>query len=435
MKSKILIIIVLCFAKILFAQDSVRIETVVDTAFKTPQYIAAYDDVFLSHKETKWLLKADLIGLLEMIEGKNRYGAYTFSKPISLEFEHKLSKPISISTGLSIHSQLFYSQLTLLFEPRWYFNKNKLIAKNQSADNLNGSYLSLRGNATHRFLVNDIFSFKSNVWSVRLNYGIQKRVLNNFYVNYRAGLGYGSKDNLMTASNYIENNPENVFIDSDFTLGAAFGGGKKKAVNTCDLFRCFETEKRLWKFDITSLFPSSDKFIQSSSLRTAYEFKLGNSKAWAINAGLDMYLSRINLRSVLPKGSRYTSIAYFSLAPRYYYNINKNIVKAKSANNLSGCYLSLEMGLGVTGPTKPITIAGQSFSVFHANEDYYQANSWKIIPKWGVQKRLFKKGFVDFSFAPYWYRKTLKVIPANVWISSYKEHNYLKTDFKIGFAF
>ena len=200
MKSKILIIIVLCFAKTLFAQDSVRIETVVDTAFKTPQYIAAYDDVFLSHKETKWLLKADLIGLLGMIEGKNRYGAYTFSKPISLEFEHKLSKSISISTGLSIHSQLFYSQLTLLFEPRWYFNKNKLIAKNQSADNLNGSYLSLRGNATHRFLVNNIVPFKSDVWSVRLNYGIQKRVFNNFYVNYRVGLGYGSKDNLMTAS-------------------------------------------------------------------------------------------------------------------------------------------------------------------------------------------------------------------------------------------
>ncbi len=432
MKSKILIIIALCFAKMLFAQDSIRIETVTDTAFKTPQYISVYDDVFLSHKETKWLFKADLMGLLGMIEGKNYYGAYTFSKPISLEFEHKLSKPVSINTGLSIHSQLFYSQLTVLFEPRWYFNKNKLTTKNQSADNLNGSYLSLRGNATHRFLANDIFSFKSNVWSLRLNYGIQKRVFNNFYINYRAGLGYGSRDNLMTASGYIENNQDNLFIDSDFTLGVAFGSGKKKAVNTCDLFRCFETEKRLWKFDITNLLPSLDKFFQSSSLRTAYEFKLGNNKAWSINAGLDMYLSRTNFG---PWASSYTSIAYFSLAPRYYYNINKNIAKGKSANNLSGCYLTLEMGLGATGPTKPITIAGQSVAPFFAKEDYYQANSWKIIPKWGVQKRLFRKGFVDFSFAPYWYQKTLKVIPTNVWISSYKEHNFLKPDFKIGFAF
>ncbi len=437
MKSKILTVIALCFSKMLFAQDSLRVETVVDTAFKTPQYVAAYDDVFLSHQETKWLLKADIIGLLGMTEGKNQFGTYTFSKPIGLEFEHKLSKNISINTGLAGHSQWFYTNFTFLFEPRWYFNKNKLTTDNVLINNLNGSYLGLRGKATRRFLVNDNLFFKPNTWSLRLDYGIQKRVFNNFYVNYRVGLGYGSRDNLLPAGRMIVAEEENAFFDSDFTLGLAFGGGKKKTINTCDLFRCYETEKSLLKFDITNLFPAFDKYFQSSKLRTAYEFKLRNSKAWSINAGLDMYLSRINFGKLatLPKSIFYSSIAYFSLAPRYYYNINKNIAKGKSANNLSGCYVSVEMGIGATGPSKPITLSGQSFHVFITNEDYYTANSWRIIPKWGIQKRLFKRGFVDFSFAPYWYQKTVKVIPANVWNDSYKEHNYLKTDFKIGFAF
>ena len=64
MKSKLFIITLLCFSKSLIAQDTLRVETVVDSSFKTPQYVAAYDDVFLSHQETKWLVKVDFMGLL-----------------------------------------------------------------------------------------------------------------------------------------------------------------------------------------------------------------------------------------------------------------------------------------------------------------------------------------------------------------------------------
>jgi hypothetical protein len=441
MKSKILTISILCFSKILLAQDSMRVETVVDTAFKTPQYIAAYDDVFLSHQETKWLLKADLIGLLGIIEGKNRYGTYTFSKPIGLEFEHKLSKTLSINTGISGHSQLGYTQGALLLEPRWYFNKNKLAADNPLIDNLNGSYLSLRAKATRRFLTNENLPYERKPWSLKLNYGIQKRVFNNFYVNYRVGMGYGLRENLLVASRIIEDQGEDWFFDSDFTLGLAFGGGKKKVVNTCDLFRCFETEKSLWKFDITKLVPSFNNFFQASDLSMAYEFKLGQSKAWSMNIGFDGYLSRLHFGNAYSsvigapkKHNFYTAIGYFSLAPRYYYNINKNIAKGISANNLSGCYLSLEIGLGMSAPSQSINIGGQSASVFIANQDYNLANSWKIIPKWGVQKRLFKRGFVDFSFAPYWYQETTKSLHPLL-NHQYKNHNFFKSDFKIGFAF
>ena len=78
MNSKILIIIILCFAKIVTAQDTLRVETVVDSTFRTPQYETVFDDVFLSHQEAKWLFKADFTGLLLNKTLKNSSDFYAY---------------------------------------------------------------------------------------------------------------------------------------------------------------------------------------------------------------------------------------------------------------------------------------------------------------------------------------------------------------------
>jgi hypothetical protein len=428
MKPKILIISFLCFSRMLFSQDSIRVETVVDTAFKTPQYELAFDDVFLSHQETKWLLKGDLIGLL----GLNRADNHRLNKPVGFEFEHKLSKSVSLNVGLKadlIGRLGSYNEIPFILslESRWYLNQKKLQASNQSENNLNGSYVSLRTRYTTTHTQgNNTYSESHNKTSVSLNYGIQKRVFNNMYFNYRVGIGA-----VQQPINSIIKNRWDFGFENEFTLGLALGGGKKKTVNSCDLFRCFENEHSLWKFDVSRLLPVFNKNYTQSNLNAAYEFKLRNSKAWSINTNLDIYLNRFRNSFANSDKNFYYNTAYLSLAPRYYYNINKDIAKGKSANNLSGCYLSLEIGGSVSSSLQKLN---EYYSI-PIGTIWGREQSLKIIPKWGIQKRLFKNGFMDFSVAPYWYQRSYNDLLPSSYLRFFKEHNYLKTDFKIGFAF
>jgi hypothetical protein len=433
MKSKLFIIIILYFSKNLIAQDSLRVETVVDSTFKTPQYVAAYDDVFLSHQETKWLLKGDFMGLF----GQNNGGVYYFTKPIGFEFERKLSNSISINAGLKTdfiaRSSTNNIPIVMSLEARWFLNQKKLQAANQSENNLNGSYVSLRGRMTKSpFLNLAAASEILNNASITLNYGIQKRVFNNMYFNYRLGLG-------------VIEQPLNSFIkqrwdlgfENEFTLGLTLSGGKKKTVNSCDFFRCFETEQNLWKFDISKLLPVFNKYNMSSSLNAAYEFKLGDSKAWSINTNLDIYLRRLKfVYAPISDQNFYFQTAYLSVAPRYYYNINKDIARGKSANNLSGCYFSLEVGAGVRSSLQKLATVPGFAGPGYDPDDFGVEHVLKIIPKWGIQKRLSKNGFIDFSFAPYWFMGKDKGLNNDI-IGGFngKNDNFLKTDIKIGFAF
>lgn len=316
MKSKILIIIALCFAKMLFAQDSIRVETVTDTAFKTPQYVSVYDDVFLSHKETKWLLKADLMGALnEVFDNPN------VLRPSSIEFERKMGQTMSLNMGVSMPLDIIdvldfnssgdrVTALTYILEPRYFFGMKKKAKVGQLSNNLNGNYISLRGGITQNFLKlgNDASKgysseLKLEKWHLSINYGMQRRVFNNFYVHFKVGLAMTDIEVLTGQVEYPTNfippypitrikSKETAYgFDNQFTIGLAFGGGKKQIVNnTCDLFRCFEEEHQLFKIDIKQLLGKLDNRNISSKIILGYEIKLENSPVslnTALNGGFD----------------------------------------------------------------------------------------------------------------------------------------------------
>ena len=489
MKSKLFIIILLYFSKSLIAQDTLRVETVVDSNFKTPQYVAVYDDVFLSHKETKWLLKADFIGALNEI-----FDNPTPLRPSSIEFERKISKALSLNVGVSMPLDIIdifdsyphdrVTALTFIVEPRYFFGKNNPNSIGQSANNLNGNYISLRAGITQNYLKlgNDgskgyTPELKMDKRQLSVNYGLQRRVFNNFYVNFKVGFGMTDIEILTaqveTPANFVPPYPisrrktlETVYgFDNQFTIGLAYGGGKKTvANNVCDLFRCFEEEHQLVKIDVKELLGKLDNRNIVSKIILGYEKKLNNS-SFSINTELNGRFEQIRDKSFstwkgilglgrfgygytvpsLPIGPSpigqkiINTYKYYNVSamiePRFYYNLKRRIAKGKSANNLSGSYLALAFVRGYAFdyiPNESLAIDNQLVGNT-LSRTYFQ-----IMPKWGLQRRLFKNGFLDFSISPLWQEfSTIKTEKGHVYNadSDFFSFNELKADFKIGFAF
>jgi hypothetical protein len=447
MKFKTLIIIFLCFSKTLFSQDSLRVETVVDSTFKPPQYVAAYDDVSLSHKEAKWLVKVDWMDYVLHLYNINAFDVRSSGKlpHLSVEFERKIKPNISLNFGLHTNKAFIVSTLKapilLSVEPRYYFKMANRIAEGKSADNLNGSYIGLRTDFRVLKSENERY-FEPINYGFMLNYGIQKRIFNNWYIDYHVGVGAanttygGARWQIIGGTGdpqtKVPNHQWESQLESKFTLGLAFGGGKKVQTNTCDLFRCFEEEKSLWKFDIQHLIPSimKSRFKDGSSfvmgLSAAYEHKIGQS-SWSINTELGGHYITNPPSSYNALKNVHVGLA---LEPRFYYNQKKRIAKGLSANNLSGNYFSLETSVNY-----------DNLKVLNASsQDIWESTVMRFAPKWGMQRRLFKNGFFDLSVTP------LEFVAANKNTFLYGKSNFHiyklggnvqlpKIDFKIGFAF
>ena len=453
MKFKTLVIIFLCFSKSLIAQDTLRVETVVDSNFKTPQYVAAYDDVFLSHQETKWLVKVDFMGLLLNKSLKIRDFNYWSNdrnpangqQLVSVSFERKIIPSISINTQLSSsrnfldHSSFFsHVKWAWTIEPRFYFRKKEEIKNAQSVNNLNGSYISFSLSKQN----------KTGEFKYAANYGFQKRIFNNWYFDYKFGLGFYNTYKTVPPPNFYTYSVKKVNqleVINQLSLGWAIGAGKHKNVASCDIFRCFETEKSLWKADIRQILNLKPNAF-SSSLGIGYEHKLNNS-ALSLNMELkgkighstdpsfDLVINASNLAA--------------TIEPRYYYNLKKRISKGLSVNNLSGCYVSVAFSASNGRENWRYSEPDSSWLSTNPVKSFSQTQELIIMPKWGIQKRIFKYGFADFSLIPIQFRRKFY----NYSYDGVKYNNEIKTatnswqystigkipvpiaDFKIGFAF
>jgi hypothetical protein len=364
MKSKITLPFLLLFFNQLVAQEVITTE--VQDSFKTPQYEVVYDDVFLSKKETKSLLKIDATAFLnignDFTPGRRGLG---------IEYEHKISRYYSLNSGVFMDRDLLdrSSGLSLYIEPRWYFN--------QKANNLNGEYLALR---EELFIL-----YQSNT---TLKFGSQRRVYNNWYANFNAGLVYKNTFNNAT----ISKNENTIGYVGDFTIGLAFGGGKKAEIEACNVFKCFEEEKSLFKIDLRGLLVElgENKFLSQPII--GFEHKLAT--AWSVNHEIRFDISSPK-KSDFSKSQKF--IAEYYLEPRYYYNMKKRIAQGKSANNLSGNYFSIAVGY---------RYLKEDFDLFGNPRGGSRENITKtfiFIPKFGIQRKIFNKGFVDISFAPFQY--------------------------------
>jgi hypothetical protein len=404
MKSKSLLIFLLGCSKMLVGQDSLTVETVQDSAFVAPQYSSVYDDVFMNKKETKWLFKVDALGLVNLTGGYSLGRIPSFhaiNSKFKVDFEHKLFSNLSInySAGVIFNNNKYQvksvDEYVVGIEPRWYFKSRK---NAKMIQNLNGNYISL--NYTNA--INDLIKKnESNIsktldWAVVTSYGIQKRIFNNGYIDYQVGFGIGR--NNLTDNIRFRSLDLNYWLHNNFTLGLAFGGGKKSQTNTCDLFRCYEEEKNLWKLDIRNIYKNSGDDIYTISINSEFEHKIKKS-SFSINTGIELNYKRY-YHFDLEYGVKGT------IEPRYYYNLKKRIAQGKTANNLSGGYFSLEFSSGyseyVNGRnTFSTNMASDTFKKFETKTTFYA-----IEPKWGIQKRLFKNGFMDLSFSLIRFRKS-----------------------------
>jgi hypothetical protein len=444
MKSKILTIIGLCFLKTLSAQDSLKVTTE-NNPFTPPQYSTAYDDVFMNKKDAKWLVKVDALDFMLHLYNNDALDLRSSGKlpHLRVEFERKIKENMSVNFGLHTNRgfavSTFKAPLSLSVEPRYYFNMANRIAAGKSGNNLNGTYLGLRTDVLLLRASNPRAVEPVN-YGFMLNYGIQKRVFNNWYMGYRVGVGVANTT--YSTSRWVtlgadptvnfDNHQWESRLESKFTIGLAFGGNKKEQANTCDLFRCFEEENSLWKFDIQNAIPSITQrklFYTDSSfkmgLSAAYEHKIGQS-SWSLNTELRGSYST-NSRQELPLKNVQVGL---SLEPRYYYNQKKRIANGQSANNLSGNYFTVETSL----------------NYFYQHYDYspnavVEGGKVRFAPKWGMQRRLFKNGFFDLSVTPLEYFLFLKDSPfykKGGHLNMYKVYGDIpmpKIDFKIGFAF
>jgi hypothetical protein len=204
-------------------------------------------------------------------------------------------------------------------------------------------------------------------------------------------------------------------------LGFAFGGGKKSKIEVCDVFRCFEEEKQVLKVDVRGLFENIKRDSLSSHFSVAFETKINTS--FSVNTS-----ANFNLNKYKGIDSKY-SLSEISVGfePRFYYNLRKRIAKGKSANNLSGNYFSIGSYLNIN---EEIYIS-QLNTRFETTVKYPR-NYVSFVPKWGIQRRIFKHGFIDvnINFFEVAYNKN-DYVPNNSWEVIWDQ----TAEFKIGFAF
>jgi hypothetical protein len=137
------------------------------------------------------------------------------------------------------------------------------------------------------------------------------------------------------------------------------------------IIRADREETRLFKIDLlpTVLYPLVDfdelDSIHVSILNLEYERKIKPNLSWLV--GLEFATDGKKLREITPM-----------IEGRYYYNMNKRILKGKSANNFSANYF---------GAFLRYSFETQSFG---SDGSIYGA-------KYGVQRRLGRYGYFDFD--------------------------------------
>jgi hypothetical protein len=416
MKRNLLIISFLCLTKILYAQDSMRITTEVDT-FAPPQYVSDYDNFFLKKEPRKSMWKLSTNSLIR------DYGF--LSNGYTLVPEFRISKGISLNIGASIQSYSFIgvkiekipnenSPFRIYIEPRYYYNKRREIAKEESANNLIGPYSGIRtGLAVGPY-------FKGTNYTTEAIFGLQqlfyyKGTSYKSFIDLNVGLG-------ASFNKYVGWKPSYHFQVLFGGLLEDFGKilkDKKAPPAMCDIYQCFIEEQRMFKVDLLNLINVSNAENLDGGLEVNYEEKIKKS-SFSINMGLAAqgYNFKINTNEN-KKIVGYLFKGY--IEPRWYYRMKKNIAEGKSANNLSGVFWALQMGYQNTiknnyENTLPVEVI-----------KYNYACAYLI---WGRQERFLKHFFLEVKLG-----LGVKSKKNPTYILLKNSHVGAVTDIKLGLAF
>jgi hypothetical protein len=296
------------------------------------EYLSPLEYAFMMHEETPWMFKLSL-----PIPGGSSYrtissindNRFNTGSVLGLFFERKIGKDWSIDMGASyLGTANDISYFDLKIAPRWYYQMRKKIKEGKSGNHLSGNYFSTG-------LVYQRNTVSANWLTFFGEWGFQRRYLANGFLDFGLRAGY---------SNPLDSGTEGSFtLGSNVNIGIAFAKDRQGLDDSrlCDVFKCYEAERRLFKVNIFQLFNSifiDDVQSIRSTIELGYEEKIGNSP-FSIAAHIAGTFSRSKNQDFFrTRGFTLTT----RIGPRYYYNLKRQIAKGNSGNGLSANYFALE---------------------------------------------------------------------------------------------
>ncbi|MDR6804998.1 hypothetical protein J2Y45_002694 [Dyadobacter sp. BE34] len=375
---RLLMLLVACAIRS-FAQDTTSVTfTEENSPVVEQRFIDRYENVFMTKVPTRKMFK---LGYSSMA-----YNGIGFSAA----FEYKVLPALSLEATLTSRTNRLGSVITIdRFErqlsgrnmfasigSRWYFEMNKRIERQQSANNFSGSYLGI---AYERSLAAIQSDRPRQHFSI--TYGFQSRFLANGFLDFSLGIYYVTPYLSLWGVGYIEPpgfTTRNAVIASRSVLGLAFGDWKRNGSGPlCDVLHCDYFVKQHFKIRL----PEVNIGLNNQLLRmeVGYERKLGKSP-------LSVNLSIGNETSHSSYGG-YSLPTVGEAQLRWYYLQKRQVRKGKASDNLSGLY------------------AGSRFAYNYDRSVYrdYVTGGRYVYSFWntsagvlaGYQQRLFNKLYFD----------------------------------------
>ncbi|TAG22329.1 MAG: hypothetical protein EAZ32_03265 [Cytophagia bacterium] len=377
----------LCILNSTLAQtDSLRY-TQESGTLKEQRFIDRYDYVFMTKEPTKWMLKAGYSS------GGTMSGQF-------VQYENKLSPSFSVGLGAyferSINSGFFG-------EIRWYYEMKKRIAENKSANNFSGNYFGFFSayNTTNQQIINLYQSHPVGArQSFEIRWGLQRRFFNHGFADLGISLGGISSQKLdynypVTA---VLNSgiKANFFLQTNWRMGVAWGDFKpSKNIPTCEILRCYDTQKDLLKIAWPSITLGFNQFNLNMSI--AYEHKLGKTP-FSLNLQTDFRINGFVMNDInfvvqnnptqTEKGNILSVNSRLSntLQPRFYLNHRRRLLEGKEG--LWGWYLAASLS----------HIYSNSSMKFNSSYQDNRTYSYLTLgPTAGFQQKIFKHGYLDFN--------------------------------------
>ncbi|QRR00812.1 hypothetical protein [Dyadobacter sandarakinus] len=337
LKAFLLIPVLLSLALLTCAQDTTSVAFSEDTSgIEDQRFIDRYENVFMTKIPTRRMFKLG-------------YTASTY-KGIGLTaaFEYKVFPFLSLEAAVysraaregdgiymeNVFRQLSGENLFVSGGSRWYPNMRKRIVRQQSANNLTGSYVSVLYERSLAAIqdgrVRDHFS---------LTYGFQSRFLANGFLDFSLGMYYLRPFPQWFTVGSVPSrfNMNNLVFASRSLIGLAFGDWKRTDRGPlCDILHCDYMVRQHFKVRLPEL--NIGIQVQSARLEVGYERKMGKSP-FSVNLGFRSENNQFEARYTSRQG-----LTEFDGQLRFYYLQKSQIRKGKASDNLSGLYAGPHLG-------------------------------------------------------------------------------------------
>jgi hypothetical protein len=383
------------------------------------QYLSPLEYAFMMHEETPWMVKFDLVGLAGL-PGSAINNFQFVNTSIKFDFERRIKNNFTINTSfqysfyyskpISFNGSSFGSttknKFDFLVEARWYYNMETRVMEKKQKRNLSGNYIGFGlGYSFNKIVENyeiepsipsfpDLFPRNEIKQAIPLfiKWGIQRRFLKRGYIDF--GLKTGANINLGLSSGFNPNLPF-YFLESFVNAGIALARDHNKLQRDklCDVLRCYKSEQFLLKTNLNELFKftvidlgTENSHNISVNPNIAAEFKIGKSP-FSISG-----IINILYRGSYSKLRMINSIAtLFSLQGRWYYNLNRRVIKGKSGNGLSANYIGLGASYGFNYDSWKYSGQYNSFNINESTD----LNYYYIIT--GIQRLLSDHFYYDVN--------------------------------------